>query len=160
MWYNYYGDYMKKIIKICLVVLCMVTIFFFSSDEADASTKKSDGLIIRTSEMLLGRKLNNSEKLKYTSKYFKPIRKSAHFTIYLLLGLLFTSLLKEYNIIDKRCIIYTLIFVFLYACSDEIHQLFVAGRSGEILDVLIDTSGGMVGSVFYKLIFNRRKNHE
>ena len=149
---------MKKIIKICLVVLCMVTIFFFSSDDADASTKKSDGLIIRTSEMLLGRKLNNSEKLKYTSKYFKPIRKSAHFTIYLLLGLLFTSLLKEYNITDKRCIIYSVIFVLLYACSDEIHQIFVKGRSCELLDICIDTLGGFIGSMFYKLIFNRRKN--
>ena len=149
---------MKRIIKICLVVLCMVTIFFFSSDEAIASTKKSDGLIIKTSEILLGRKLNNSEKIKYTSKYFKPIRKSAHFTIYLLLGLLFTSLLKEYNIVDKKCIIYSVIFVLLYACSDEIHQIFVKGRSCELLDICIDTLGGFIGSIFYKLIFNRRKN--
>ena len=151
---------MMKIIKIILVVLCMGTIFFFSSDEKNASDKKSDGVIVSVTEKIIGKKLNSKEKRYYIDKFVRPVRKSAHFTIYLLLGLLFTSLLKEYNIIDKRCIIYTLIFVFLYACSDEIHQLFVAGRSGEILDVLIDTSGGMVGSVFYKLIFNRRKNHE
>ena len=138
----------------------MGTIFFFSSDEKNASDKKSDGVIVSVTEKIIGKKLNSKEKRYYIDKFVRPVRKSAHFTIYLLLGLLFTSLLKEYNIIDKRCIIYTLIFVFLYACSDEIHQLFVAGRSGEILDVLIDTSGGMVGSVFYKLIFNRRKNHE
>ena len=138
----------------------MGTIFFFSSDEKNASDKKSDGVIVSVTEKIIGKKLNSKEKRYYIDKFVRPVRKSAHFTIYLLLGLLFTSILKEYNIIDKRCIIYTLIFVFLYACSDEIHQLFVAGRSGEILDVLIDTSGGMVGSVFYKLIFNRRKNHE
>ena len=138
----------------------MGTIFFFSSDEKNASDKKSDGVIVSVTEKIIGKKLNSKEKRYYIDKFVRPVRKSAHFTIYLLLGLLFTSLLKEYNIIDKRCIIYTLIFVFLYARSDEIHQLFVAGRSGEILDVLIDTSGGMVGSVFYKLIFNRRKNHE
>ncbi|MBC8059640.1 MAG: VanZ family protein, partial [Clostridiaceae bacterium] len=32
--------------------------------------------------------------------------------------------------------------VFFYACTDEIHQLFVKGRSGRFRDVMIDTSGG------------------
>lgn len=149
---------MGKIIKIILLVLCMSTIFFFSNDKADASTKKSDGLIVRISEMVLNKKLNNNEKDKYTTKYFKVIRKSAHFTIYLILGLIFISLLKEYNILDKRSVIYTIIFVFIYACSDEIHQLFVSGRSGEILDVLIDTTGGFIGTMIYKLY--RRIRHE
>ena len=80
------------------------------------------------------------------------------FTIYLILGLIFISLLKEYNILDKRSVIYTIIFVFIYACSDEIHQLFVSGRSGEILDVLIDTTGGFIGTMIYKLY--RRIRHE
>ncbi|GKX68088.1 VanZ family protein [Inconstantimicrobium mannanitabidum] len=31
---------------------------------------------------------------------------------------------------------------FLYACTDEIHQLFVIGRNGCIRDVFIDTFGG------------------
>lgn len=149
---------MGKIIKIILLVLCMSTIFFFSNDKADASTKKSDGVIVRISEMVLNKKLSNNEKDKYTTKYFKVIRKSAHFTIYLILGLIFISLLKEYNILDKRSVIYTIIFVFIYACSDEIHQLFVSGRSGEILDVLIDTTGGFIGTMIYKLY--RRIRHE
>jgi len=133
----------------------MGTIFFFSNDEKNASTKKSDGLIISITEKFVG-KLDSKEKEYYTSKYVKPVRKSAHFTIYLLLGLIFISLLKEYNITDKRSIIYTVIFVCIYACSDEVHQLFVSGRSGEILDVFIDTCGGFTGSMIYKL-FTRRK---
>lgn len=149
---------MKKIIKIILLVLCMSTIFFFSNDKREASTKKSDGLIISVTEKIIGRKLNNNEKEYYTSKFVKPVRKSAHFTIYLILGLLFISLLKEYNILDKRSIIYTIIFVLLYACSDEIHQMFVRGRSGEVLDVLIDTTGGFIGTMIYKLY--RRIRHE
>ena len=158
MCYNVNGDYMKKIIKIILLVLCMSTIFFFSSDKKEASTKKSDGLIITITEKVMGKKLNNKEREYYTSKFVKPVRKSAHFTIYLLLGLIFISLLKEYNIIDKRSIIYTVIFVLLYACTDEVHQLFVSGRSGEVLDVLIDTTGGFIGTMIYKLY--RRLRHE
>ena len=49
--------------------------------------------------------------------------------------------------------------VLLYACSDEIHQTFVAGRSGEVLDVLIDTVGGSLATILYYLIY-RRKKHE
>ena len=158
MCYNVNGDYMRKIIKIILLVLCMSIIFFFSSDKKEASTKKSDGLIISITEKVMGKKLNSKEREYYTSKFVKPVRKSAHFTIYLLLGLIFISLLKEYNIIDKRSIIYTVIFVLLYACTDEVHQLFVSGRSGEVLDVLIDTTGGFVGTMIYKLY--RRIRHE
>ena len=33
----------------------------------------------------------------------------------------------------------------LYAISDEIHQLYVQGRSGQVSDVLIDSSGALVG---------------
>lgn len=134
----------------------MITIFFFSNDNASQSSKKSDGLIIRISEIFLKRGLNENEKLEYTSKYVKPIRKCAHFIIYFLLGLSFISLLSEYMIVDKRSIIYTIIFVCLYACSDELHQLFIPGRSGEVIDVFIDTLGGTVGSFIYKVLLKLR----
>ena len=57
-------------------------------------------------------------------------------------------------------LIYTIIFVFIYACSDEIHQLFIRGRSGEILDVLIDTLGGFTSSFIYTIFKVRRKLNE
>ena len=34
---------------------------------------------------------------------------------------------------------------FLYACSDEFHQLFINGRSGQVSDVLLDTIGAGLG---------------
>ena len=34
---------------------------------------------------------------------------------------------------------------FLYACTDEIHQIFVPGRSAQFRDVLIDTLGASFG---------------
>ena len=50
--------------------------------------------------------------------------------------------------------------VLLYACSDEIHQTFVAGRSGEVLDVLIDTIGGSLATYLYYIIYKRRRLNE
>jgi VanZ family protein len=75
------------------------------------------------------------------------IRKGAHFTIYFILGVLLyraihfksveTSILKEMGIGLMICM--------LYACSDEMHQVFVAGRSGQLKDVMIDISGSTLG---------------
>jgi VanZ family protein len=45
---------------------------------------------------------------------------------------------------------YSFILCFLYACSDEIHQLYVPGRSGNIKDVFVDSIGiSLVLVVYY-----------
>ena len=41
--------------------------------------------------------------------------------------------------------IVAVLFVFGYACSDEFHQYFIEGREAAFRDVMIDTSGGIVG---------------
>ena len=134
----------------------MITIFILSSDNDIKSTKKSDGIIIRTTEFILNRKLTDKEKELYIDKYVVIVRKSAHFTLYFLLGLFFCSFLKEFDLSNKKILIYTIIFVFIYACSDEIHQLFISGRSGEIIDVFIDTLGGVTSSIIYTNLIRRK----
>lgn len=152
---------MKKIIKLTLVILCMVLIFCFSSDNADASTKKSDGIIIKTCEFVLGRELTEEEKVKYIDDFVFIVRKGAHLTIYLILGVLLMSYFKELYLVNKKGLIIAFIICFLYACSDEIHQAFVPGRSAEFRDVLIDSLGSLIGIYFYYFInIIRRRLHE
>lgn len=148
---------MKKIIKLLLVLIVMATIFIFSSENDVKSDSRSDGLIIRTTEFILNRKLTDNEKELYISKYVVVVRKTAHFTLYFLLGLFYCSFLKEFDLTNKKLLLYTVLFVFIYACSDEIHQLFISGRSGEVLDVLIDTLGGFTSSLIYTNFRVRRK---
>ena len=148
----------KKIIKFLLVLIIMFTIFSFSNENDVKSTKRSDGLIIRTTEFILGRQLTSKEKELYTEKYVHIVRKTAHFTIYFLLGLAFVSFLREFNLDNKKLLIYTVLFVFIYSCSDEVHQLFISGRSGEILDVFIDTLGGFTSSFIYTRLFTKKRN--
>ena len=57
--------------------------------------------------------------------------------------------LCTYNISYKKIIVYSFIFCFLYACSDEVHQLYVPGRSGNIKDVFIDSIGISFALVVY-----------
>ena len=147
---------LRKIIKIILVICCLFTIFMFSNDNGIASSKKSDTVIISSIKLFTNKKLNNKIKKKYINKYVFLVRKIAHFIIYLILGLLVISLLEEYMILDKRVLLLTIIFVLLYACSDELHQYFIPGREARIGDVLLDTFGGGIGEFLY-YIFRRKR---
>ena len=60
--------------------------------------------------------------------------------------------MNTYNLKLKTKLLSALTISLLYAISDEIHQLFVPGRAGQIRDVLIDFSGSLTGVIF-ALIF-------
>lgn len=126
----------KLIIKILLVILWMIVIFCFSNQKATDSTKLSNGFIKNTICKINASNCN-------TKAYVKPVRKSAHFCVYLILGLLVMNCFK----INKKYILYSVILCLLYSISDEVHQMFISGRSGELFDVFIDTCGSFLGSI-------------
>ena len=72
------------------------------------------------------------------------VRKSAHFIGYMILGILVFIFICQFEDINKKFIISWIICI-IYAASDEIHQLFVPGRSGQVRDVLIDSAGSFLG---------------
>lgn len=88
-------------------------------------------------------------------------RKAAHIIAYFILGLLIYSVVKTYKFTAKRTIVLSVLLALFYAIFDEIHQLFVPGRSGEIGDVLIDTVAAIIGIGAYFIcnnIYHSRKN--
>jgi VanZ family protein len=48
--------------------------------------------------------------------------------------------------------------VFLFGASDEIHQVFIPNRTGQISDVLVDTLGGAAGLVALWIVGRWRKH--
>lgn len=82
------------------------------------------------------------------------IRKLAHFIEYFILGILVINFITRY---DKKIIIAILLCI-IYATSDEIHQIFVPGRSCQIIDIMIDSLGSIMGIYLYKLITKKCKN--
>jgi VanZ family protein len=54
------------------------------------------------------------------------VRKGAHFSIYAVLCIFLALLVKEYGIFGKWRFILSVLVCFLYACSDEFHQIFVS----------------------------------
>ena len=79
------------------------------------------------------------------SDYTVIVRKLAHFTIYLILGILVLLFIREFKLDFKYTFIIPILICFIYAISDETHQLFVEGRSGELRDIFIDTLGSFIG---------------
>lgn len=150
----------RKVIKFILIVLWMGLIFSFSSDTGEISTKKSDGFIIKLVETVIGRDLNDHEKEKWTEYLVVPVRKGAHVGVYLILGSLIFSFISEFMIINYKSILLAIGITFLYACSDEIHQLLVPGRSGQINDVILDTIGASIGVIISSIIVRKCSKNE
>ena len=77
----------------------------------------------------------------------------AHFTEYFILGLLVYNMAHSYN---KKTYM-SIIICIIYAISDEIHQIFVPGRSCQISDMIIDVSGALLGIYFLFILINKIK---
>ena len=144
---------MKKIIKLTFIILWMTLIFLFSNQKADDSSKLSDGLIVKVANVFVDKNLSTSKKETILEKYTTIVRKTAHFAIYLVLGILVINFFCEYNI--KHIILASIMVCLLYSITDEVHQLFIEGRSGEVRDVLIDTIGSFVGIYSYYIFKNK-----
>lgn len=150
---------MKKVIYSIFIVLWMGVIFCLSNQPAIDSSELSDGFISNTIGnvyKLLNKNISSDELNEIKIKYTHPVRKMAHFTIYMILGILVTLLVREYNVSFNKCLFISLLVCLLYSISDEVHQLFVMGRSGEILDVLIDTSGSFIGIFVFNKLFRKK----
>lgn len=147
---------MKLIIRSILIILIIincVVIFRFSSEPSEKSNKTSGRIVDAIVENHPKIKnLSKQEKEKKKEELVVPIRKTAHFTVYLSLGACLYLYAKTFEGEDKKKIFISLMLAFLYACSDEIHQLFVSGRSGDFRDVCIDTCGACVGILVVYLV--------
>lgn len=136
----------RIIISLILIALWMLVIFLMSSEVSTDSTARSDE-IVRTIQSI--GVSAPADLLTFL------VRKAAHISAYFILGILIFSLLKEYDLGVKKMIFISIAIAMLYACTDEVHQVFVFGRSGEVRDVLIDTAGATLGVVVYAALSSR-----
>ena len=143
------------IIFAVLSLAVMVFIFIFSAQSAEQSQSLSDDFGDKLKILLNSLSWLFSEGA--SDFIYTHIRKIAHFTLYALLGTFVFSAL--FNTKIKRGLIKLSLaagICLFYSITDEFHQLCVNGRSGELLDVLIDFSGAVTGIfltvVFYKII--------
>lgn len=117
----------------------MGIIFWLSSRTADESAAQSGGILLW---------LTNTFGVNVFTDFI--VRKAAHFLEFTGLSLLFNIALLQTR--KKSCFIQATLFTSIYAATDEIHQLFVDGRSCQASDWAIDTAGAILGTVCFALI--------
>lgn len=135
----------KRFLLDILLFLWMIIIYSFSNQVADISSNTSGNTIRFFVNIISSNKFDEESKEKIISDLQPVVRKLAHFFVYTLGGILLYNLLNTYEIEFFKKVGIAWITGTLYSITDEIHQVFVPGRSGEIGDVLIDSSGVLVG---------------
>ncbi|WP_332629994.1 VanZ family protein [Halalkalibacter flavus] len=89
------------------------------------------------------------------------IRKGAHFGLFFLLGFLTYRAQWASGCKKKLSYFGSLLFVLLYAISDEIHQAFTPNRTPLVQDVILDFSGGLTGvTLAFILVISHNKKKE
>ena len=121
-------------------VLWAGLIFFFSTDRFSSSN---------TSQFL--GPLLSAIFSRITAEQFDTlhliVRKLAHWGEYFIFSLLLVRALhgRFKSQLELRRAVWIVAVVFLYALSDEIHQVFVPSRTPSLADVTIDSFAGMCG---------------
>ena len=146
---------MKKIIKNILVLLWMGLIFYFSSRDNIDSTKQSQSIVNKTNIVNVYEEKANVDKETALENVDRIFRKIAHGVEYMVLGILLCIALSEHNLSLKKIIIISIFICICYSITDEVHQLYVSGRSGEVRDVIIDSIGSLFGIIGYVLVRRR-----
>ena len=169
----YATKYTKELLKykdkvlIILAIIWMGVIFMFSaqvSDESKSSSNKVTSAVVNTVIRIKKENISEEKRQKIIEDKTFIVRKTAHFTEYFILGLILILYLQTKEKLATKYIILAIIFCVLYATGDEIHQLFVDGRSCKIMDILIDTCGSSLAILgftsIYKLTTNLKKQKE
>ncbi len=156
-----------RIITGILTIGIMLLIFSFSAQNGEASSGTSgkivEWMIQKIFQPIFASNKNVIEWLEENLSFI--VRKLAHFSIYTALGMSATGFFFTFDkLTKKRQVIFAIILGCLYATTDELHQLFTPGRSGQITDVLLDSVGVIIGTgiitLVWYLVMKRRRKQE
>lgn len=143
------------IIFSALALIIIASICFFTSQDG-VLTNVTSGKIVVLIEKIASKLCNSDNRnvLQY-SKLNLFIRKTAHFTEYMLLG---ASVCVLFSLIFKRIkasLTASLEICLLISSIDEFRQLFVPGRNAQLKDVLLDMAGAAAGIIIARVLFEK-----
>lgn len=126
-----------------LLLILMILIYYLSSQIGDDSDVTSGRICqFLAQHFFTGYwDLSKDAQTRAAEGLTLLVRKGAHFSEYALMGCLWYLWLHRI----RFGMLIAFAATVLYSLTDEIHQLFVPGRTGQFKDVLIDSSGGLCG---------------
>lgn len=138
----------KRYLWLVAAVAWMGLIFAFSHQKAEQSGEISGTITYRMAEgvnEVFGLDWEEEALAEYAEEWQHPVRKAAHMTEYAILACILLGNLLQYPVLRKRAYLWAWAGATVYAATDEFHQLFIEGRSGEFKDVCIDSTGALIG---------------
>ena len=150
-----------RILTTILTLSIMLMIFFFSTEDAEQSDQRSGVITDFTIKLVRPdySRLSTETQQQIYDDISLIIRKCAHFTEYTLLGFFLRICLESwigFRFGSMKPLSLTGFSVgALYACTDELHQIMIDGRSGQFGDVLLDSCGVLLGVILAMLLIHR-----
>lgn len=144
----------RQIIFLILTILWMTLIFSMSGANGEESGSLSRKVTRIMCQIIISGydDLPLDEQEGLIDKYHLFVRKMAHGTEYAILGILLCG-----TVVKDKCsfisVLLPWIIGVLYAISDEVHQLFVSDRAGQVMDVLIDSVGVTAGVILWGIFW-------
>jgi VanZ family protein len=138
----------RKFVFIIITLIWTAVIFSFSLQSGEVSGDLSGSVLEALLGFFMPGVLESPEKLEL---FHLILRKCAHFTEFMILGVLSSITLKHMKVGYKSII--GLGYCVLIASLDETLQLFISGRAGRVQDVLIDSAGALAGIVIAFIFF-------
>lgn len=136
-------------------ILMMYVIFSFSSADGVESASLSYAVSVKAVEVVnqVADKHWTQERIDYCAdRIHYYVRKCAHMTEYAVLAIAVSFPLYVYGMHGILLMFVAGCICVAFAAGDEYHQLFVAGRSGSVRDVCIDSIGVLAGIIFVRII--------
>lgn len=152
-----------------LTLLIALTIFLFSSKTGTESRESSNFFSLNlVDKVTVGYdELASWQQFRAEENLDELIRKLAHVCEFAGLSFFLRLTLESWFGPSRKTkkawklSLQTLLGGFLYACTDEIHQIFVPGRSAGLRDILIDTAGvilGLLVAIFFLWLIRNHLN--
>lgn len=136
-------------------ILLMYMIYSFSAQDGTASSQLSYQVSYRLVEIggeVLGADLQPWEVDTLATRFHVPVRKLAHMTEYFLLAIAVSFPLYVYGLRGILLLVMAGVICVGFACGDEYHQGYVAGRGPSGRDVMIDSVGVFFGIILVRII--------
>ena len=152
-----------RVITTLMTVAVLFMIFFFSMEDAERSDRRSGMISVRIIPVFHP-DYGQLDELTQQSVYDRVqhiVRKCAHFTEFTILGFLLRLCLESWfghrTQRHRTLALAGLGAGAAYACTDEMHQMTTAGRSGQWTDVLVDSCGVFCGVLLGTLLIKSLK---
>jgi len=127
------------VISLVIVLSLFVLIFCLSQQNGEDSTETSGWFTSL---------LNFIFPFELTEAF---VRTMAHFSEFACLSFFMNNLFVSYK--SKFCPVIACVLSFIYAITDEIHQIFVPGRACQFQDMMVDLAGIVSGMAVYAIIY-------